>query len=873
MRILFLLLISFSLSAQQAVFHNLISEGSGIYVSYAGGGDGSSPAIPMSMTDFEALTLVDDDKVYFKRGDTFLELDKSITSIHNLTFRSYGSGAEPVFTGSIDVGGLTWTNEGSGFYSASIATDVLWVFINGVSARQGESNWIPITSAPSSTTRGALTATLNAFNSVESLVGAKLRCKEFPWIMSFEKNISGYNSGTGVITTTETFVGSAVNMPFKLYGQKQFCTLEGDWYYDPAANKLWVFTSVSPSGTDIRVTHINTGLTVTDCNNFTIEDIEFKNYYRAALKFDGTDATVNNVTIHDIRTDGIVHQGNKYLNISGGTDIYNCGLNGITNGAMQNSFIEATIHDIGEDLNMPWPIDTYFLKTGGTGIATSPDTGETIKLPANNSFLGVMYNLGYCGMLMLGDNWSVTNSTVHTFLTRFNDGGGLYSFYRADLGPGESTAGGLIQNVIIYGGVGVNTGIVSPEAVSAPGVYIDNGSNNWEIRDCLIYGNTLAGVFSNWGTEETKIYDCTIYNNSGYGNVIFSDLPGNSFPYDRNKKNILSGNSLIQSVGQYAVASVSQGGSADGSYNPFDTGGSSDNNRYISRYKENLDSDINRFSSTSLSAGYTNYDLAEWRTRNSVDAASTFKGHDLDFVSPVTPTEIDFPFFPNETNAPVFHDLTNGLYTDRDDVNINDVTSPAHGVSYAFIKPLYYPLMDGFVNTIGTNMSGKAPTAGNNAIVASGTHSTISGFEMSSSADGLVLWNTGVSDDFAYQVKARVTNASSVMRMDVRLQDDAGSPNNRIILDFSGGNIRLREFFASATATQTLTSAFTLSTTSNYVIRIEVRGAEIKAYVKTDSGADTLYHTMTTSLLTGDRVGVLGQTTRRTDFVVVYPIN
>jgi hypothetical protein len=104
------------------------------------------------------------------------------------------------------------------------------------------------------------------------------------------------------------------------------------------------------------------------------------------------------------------------------------------------------------------------------------------------------------------------------------------------------------------------------------------------------------------------------------------------------------------------------------------------------------------------------------------------------------------------------------------------------------------------------------------------------------------------------------------MRMDVRLGDDAGSANNRIILDFTGGNIRLREFYASATATQTLTTAFTLATATLYTVRVYCFGATIKVYVN-----NVLYHTMTTSLTTGTRVGVFGDTFRQTYTLMAYP--
>lgn len=41
------------------------------YVSESGTGNGRSAATPMSLTDFEALVLDDDDRVFFLEGDEF----------------------------------------------------------------------------------------------------------------------------------------------------------------------------------------------------------------------------------------------------------------------------------------------------------------------------------------------------------------------------------------------------------------------------------------------------------------------------------------------------------------------------------------------------------------------------------------------------------------------------------------------------------------------------------------------------------------------------------------------------------------------------------------------------------------------------------
>jgi hypothetical protein len=165
-------------------------------------------------------------------------------------------------------------------------------------------------------------------------------------------------------------------------------------------------------------------------------------------------------------------------------------------------------------------------------------------------------------------------------------------------------------------------------------------------------------------------------------------------------------------------------------------------------------------------------------------------------------------------------------------------------------------------------ISSHTPDIGTAAVTASGTH-TINGVsQMATSVAGVVIWNLGTGqNDYVFETLNLLSNVSCIMRMDVRLQDDAGSANNRIILDFTGGTIRLREFYASATATQTMTTAFSLAIDPTiYTVRVYCSGATIKAYVD-----GVLYHTMTTSLTTGQRVGVFGETTRKIITLIAFP--
>lgn len=832
---------------------------------------GHSPDQPITVDAFLEKNLLAGDTVYFKRGDTFYIGD--FAPEVQLTIQGYGSGADPILKGSYSIAGQTWTDNGDGFWYTTMLAEPKWVTIDGQCARQGESDWIPITSAPgypAGNQRAASSTTLNAFDSVQSLVGAKLRVKEFNFRLSLEMTISAYSSGT--ITTSTNFLGANVNMPFKLYGQKQFCTLQNDWFYDSGTSRLYVRKSTTPAALDIRVIDKDWCFDLQDISNTSISGIEFTEFYQGALNLDTAHNTYVNAYIHDCRTNGIMVRGNiTDCYITG--EIERCGLNGIHLGAVQGiTFEDLEVHDIGLQLNLGWAIDSYWLKTGGCGIACAPDSAETLKVQNDITIRRFnAYNLGYCGMLLIGNDFLVEDSIVHNVGLKFDDGACFYSVYQTGFGTGGSS--GVYRRCIAYDGIGNHDGIASfdlSESVFV-GFYIDNGCHNVELDTCTAYNNKFAGSFSNANSEQTRIHDCIFYNNSR-AQIVFHETPGSSSSniYPHNYKNEVYDNVLVAgNESQLIIVTSSVGTGADANYNPFTTG-NADNNYYVSPFKTSSQAVASHNTSgTGPFTGGTTYTFANWKARTGEDAASVQKAFYIDYNNKLAGYS-DILIVANPSGSTLSYDFPDGIYDDEATSTINSFSIPAWESDIAFIKTGYYLLMDGFFGSSGT-MSGRAPTVGPTPSIASGSHNINGSGRMTTSSDGLIVWNLG-TNNYNYETEFTVSNTSSVARHDVRMNDDIGSANNRIIFDVTGGNARLREFFSSATATQTLTTALTLSTANTYKLRIECNGSSIKVYLSTNGAAAVQLFSMTTSLTTGGRVGIFGQTTRSQNYAVAYPI-
>lgn len=813
------------------------------------------------------------DKVYFERGQVYNWLEYEVTTDSN-TIGAFGSGADPKFIGSTSLTAATWTSETGGYYSTPLATAPLWVTKDGEMARQGESAWIPITSAPSGTERGFLTATLNAFNAVESLTTAKARGKEFQFRMSYELTISSYNTGTGVVTFGSSLTGFTTNLPMKFYGQKQFATLEGDWWWDAANNELWIKTASDPTGTDIRVVTERYAFSIDEAENCTIQGLEFTQYYDEAIEtFRATGLDIDDLYIHDIRTNGLAMFGNNTGTLDvGNCVIERCGLNAVSIGAISNTtFHDLEIDSIGLQDNIGWPIHAEYRKHGGTAISVNDEQTEVTHLPDTITVQNcLLTNLGYQGVAPYGDNWLIENVHIKDYCQKFTDGGGVHTFYSSNLGTG-SCSDGIIRNVIAEGGVGSRDGIAgSTEPGFAMGFYIDNGSNNWLIEDSVSFNNSFAGVHVNWDTEQTTIDGCLIARNgvvtSQHGaQIFFWDKPNvtDSPNFTRNKKNVVTNNIIVTPTDQQlAIVTISTSTGADANYNPFDTGGSCDNNRYVKIYKTQFSS-LFGHNVLGIIDTYTPLTFASWQSRNSCDASSTVMTPYIDYGNTGRIT-FDIRVLTNPTSAPVNVAVPSN-FQDEDNADlVSPISVPAWGARLVLTKASNYYLTDGFNEANGTSLAGRTPTIGPIPTIVAGTH-TFSGSNLISSVDGHTRYDLG-SPDLIWEMRQSASINNNSFLINFRAQDNTTSANNRII--FTKGATQL-EVSQVVGGVSTSLATFSQTTTAGvqYVFKIILNGSSVRVFVD-----DVERITTTTALLTGNFHGIFGSTTKTTYYYIAYPL-
>lgn len=853
----------------------------GYFVSHNGLPDNSGLIFdePIDLATFKKLELWPYDKCYFERGQIYNFTEKTVT-VNNVTFGAYGTGADPKFYGSTSLSGAVFTSETGGYYSTPLATAPLWVANPaGEMARQGETDWIPVTAVPSGTQRTFLAATLNAFNSVEALTTAKARFpKEFNFRGSFEYTIPTYNTGTGVVTFNTTVPGAAIGYGMKLYGQKQFATLEGDWWYDDTANELWIKAAADPTGLDWRVVTENSAF-VLNATGTTITGIDITQYYESGIEAFRASNTSITADIHDIRTDGIFLYGNNTGTISFNGTITRCGLNGFNVGGVSGLRISGSVTSIGKQLNYPWAINTSILKTGGCALACFTDTSDPNELASDIQVTEFeASDLAYMGCLFLGTNHLAEHCHIYDGLLRFDDGGGLYCYYQASF-LGLGTSGNVFRDCIVHGMLGSHEGIANYTQQSfASGIYLDAGCNNTEVDGCSLFDNTFFGVFSNYNTEETYVHDSLLANNLG-GGIFFYEQPDapTSAIFLNNYKNTVETNVFVCGANEMAIYAASDGPSRNVNYVPYTTGFADNNTYYMQnqRHTSNsvptalnavakFESSATNFMAGTAAATFTYFNLASWVIRNTSDGTSTSSGFYLDNSGPSNAID-QIPVMFNPTGTTAAKTLTSNTYNDLAGATLNGANVAAWSAVPGVIKPTYFYLMENFLGTSGSAVTtGRAPKIGNTANVLAGTHTINAGGALASSVAGLITWDLGVTN-VQYEVFKFCDNIIASLREDLRLADNTTSVNSRIIVDCTGTDVRVRENSGGGLNT-IATAPFVHAINTNYRFRYVLNGSNLQIFIN-----GTLYINTTVTVLTGNWFGLLAEVTRFTSFLVAYP--
>lgn len=604
---------------------------------------GTSSSAPTTVAGISGLTLTTRSRLNFNRGETY-EIALTINN-NNIYIDAYGVGTDPIFIGSQDISGLTWTNEGDGTYSTPMVTEPNMIYIGGIRAKLAETPWITVTSYPATNQLGINNADVVAYGTI---TGSRLNLKSRPWTTEYMYRVNTYVSSVITINQATAIQTSIVGTTFKLLGKKAYMTSEFDWAWE--SNKLYIKSTINPISLDIRQSISNIGITISALkHHIDIKNISFRDYYYSAIKRDNADkVSITYCTVQNSSGYGIACVNSPMTGVIEHNTIFNCD-GGIYDVATYNMNINYNIvYNIAVGGNVGTTVDYSLIQSPNKAIFCRDLSSQSLNHINGEVSYNTVYNCASTG-IQIQSRFNCHHNIVHDFMMQFSDGSGIYSVASS----GFTTSNAEIHHNLIYNDGGITF---------CAGIYIDNRSISFNIHDNVIYNITDAGINVNWDTQFTTMTNNIIVDCES---CIRYRQGGTFTAYQYTEGNISTGNIFaLRSASQYChKAEVLD---ATVNYNPF-TNGSSNNNYYISPYITRIGNHTDDPSMTFL----------ELQTRYTSDAASTVRVNYKTYVNQAQ-AEIDVKLLTNETATPVVVQLGTG-YIDINGNVITQATVPAYG--------------------------------------------------------------------------------------------------------------------------------------------------------------------------------------------------
>ena len=475
--------------------------------------NGTSPSSPwQSIAKLNASfnSIVAGDSILFRKGDTFygaIVVGKSGVSGRPIVISAYGSGNKPIITGFVTAS--SWTTVSTGIYQAYIPgakSTLNMVALNGNAQALGR---YPNADAANGgylsyeTYTGATSITDAQLPGTTNWTGAEVAVRKKLWVLDRGK-ITAQSGGklTFVNTNGSTYTGSN---GYGYFIQNDVRTLDrlGEWYYKSGTRYLQMFFgTVSPAGYTVKVSCIDTLLTLSAKSYINISN----------LSFEGAN-------------------GNAIFTLSGNyIKIQYCDFNNSGTGAINSSL---TSNLLIENCNIRNSLSNGILAIASAGSAitirncTVKNTGilPGMGLSNGNSYKGIMastnnllieYNTvdttGYVGIEFQGSNVNVRYNVVNYFDCVKDDAGGIYTYAAGtDASPATVYTNRTISNNIVMNGVGAPFGRNSTSPF-VTGIYLDGRTMNVNVLNNTVFNNGKNGIHCN-NPQTVTIRGNTSFNN------------------------------------------------------------------------------------------------------------------------------------------------------------------------------------------------------------------------------------------------------------------------------------------------------------------------------------------------------------------------
>ncbi len=485
---------------------NTIATATDYYMSSSGydtnnGLSSSTPWKTITKLNTAFPTMKPGDRILFKRGDVFtgqINLTRSGSSAANIIFDAFGVGNTPVIQGNIDL--VSWTRYNGDIWVADcqqLGSAVTNFLINGKSQQIGR---YPNADA---TNKGYLTISSHVGNTqltCASLASstnwtgseAVVRCNR--WVLD-RIPIQSHQGNVFIFSKPTSY---EIKDNFGFFIQNNLNTLDqaGEWFFDSANNKMYLFWSTDPNSLNTQASVYASTFIANNQNYFTVGSLEFRGSLNATISIKNSqNIEMKNITVSESGTNGVYLGGCKNINFIN-NKIINTNNNGL-------------IFDLCENVVARNNEIRHTAIRSGMGVGSDGQyTGLYVSGTNNYLESNIVDSVGYVGIHFRGNLVTIKNNFISNFCMTKDDAGGLYTW-----SDGKSVySDRRLESNIILNGIGAGEGTDNPSYVPANGIYMDDRSDHISVINNTI-ANCNNGILIR-NANHISLIGNTIYNNN-----------------------------------------------------------------------------------------------------------------------------------------------------------------------------------------------------------------------------------------------------------------------------------------------------------------------------------------------------------------------
>jgi uncharacterized repeat protein (TIGR02059 family) len=439
------------------------------------------------------------DFILFKRGDVFtgqITLTRSGSSVAKIAFSAYGDGNDPIIKGNIEIG--PWTRLNGNIWVANcplLGSEVTNLLIDGKSQQIGR---YPNSDAMN---KGYLTIkshigytqlTSSSLTSSSDWTGAEAVVRTNRWTLN--RVLIESHNGETLIFSSPTSFEIADNFGFFIQNHLNTLDQQGEWYFNSANKKMYLYLSNDPNSMKIEVSAFSSTFTATNQRYFSVENIEFTGSLKTNIK---------------IQNSFYVEMKNNIISESGNDAVYFGGCNNIE--FKKNKIINTNSNSLGffNCKNIVASSNEFHNTALRAGMGLGYEAVNMFHQIKNCLFeSNFIDSIGYNGVHFGGDSIIIRNNVIIYFCMILDDGGGLY----ASTDKISNNYNNKLENNIVLNGIGAGEGTDNPTYTAAEGIYMDDLTTNAAITNNTV-ANCSKGILLH-NSSYISIIGNTLYNNN-----------------------------------------------------------------------------------------------------------------------------------------------------------------------------------------------------------------------------------------------------------------------------------------------------------------------------------------------------------------------